>query len=56
MKGALRLGLITLPLALGLLLTLVGLADLGFGLYALVWGVGDSAVDWVRSPNVASTP
>ena len=38
MKGALRLELITLPLALGLLLTLVGLAGLGFGLYALVWG------------------
>ena len=38
MKGALRLELITLSLALGLLLTLVGLAGLGFGLYALVWG------------------
>lgn len=30
--------LISLPLALGLLLTLGGLVGLGFGIYALVWG------------------
>lgn len=30
--------LISLPLALGLLLTLGGLVGLGFGIYALIWG------------------
>jgi len=32
------LELISLPLALGLLLTLGGLVGLGFGIYALIWG------------------
>jgi hypothetical protein len=38
LKGAIRLELIPLTLAMDLLYTLGGFISVGFGIYALVWG------------------